>query len=39
MRILFMSDPWRSSVLLAAGDKAGNWSTWYREAILRAERL
>ncbi|SFK31462.1 hypothetical protein SAMN05192584_10576 [Streptomyces pini] len=39
VRILFMFDPWRSSVLLVAGDKAGNWSTWYREAIPRAERL
>jgi hypothetical protein len=26
-------------VLLVAGDKAGNWSAWYDEAIPVAERL
>jgi hypothetical protein len=26
MRILFAFDPWRSSVLLVAGDKSGRWS-------------
>ena len=25
MRILFAFDPWRSSVLLVAGDKSGRW--------------
>jgi hypothetical protein len=39
IRILFMFDPWRSAILLAAGDKAGNWSAWYRQAIPRAEEL
>jgi hypothetical protein len=40
VRILFASDPWRSSVLLVAGgDKAGRWQGWYREAIPRAEAL
>ncbi|MDZ7578035.1 MAG: type II toxin-antitoxin system RelE/ParE family toxin [Candidatus Nanopelagicales bacterium] len=39
VRILFAFDPWRSAVLLVAGDKAGAWSSWYREAIPRAERL
>ena len=29
--------PWRSSILLVAGDKAGQWSAWYREAIPLAE--
>ncbi|WP_371812909.1 type II toxin-antitoxin system RelE/ParE family toxin [Saccharopolyspora sp. ASAGF58] len=38
MRILFAFDPWRSSVLLVAGDKAGRWQTWYREAIPVAEQ-
>ncbi|GAA3374816.1 hypothetical protein GCM10020367_40160 [Streptomyces sannanensis] len=38
-RILFMFDPWRSSILLVAGDKAGNWSDWYEAAIPSAESL
>jgi hypothetical protein len=32
-------DPWRSAVLLVAGDKSGQWSRWYRDAIPRAEQL
>jgi len=39
VRILFMFDPWRSAILLIAGDKAGKWNRWYREAIPRAEHL
>lgn len=39
MRILFAFDPWRSSVLLVAGDKSGRWREWYRQAIPRAELL
>jgi hypothetical protein len=39
LRVLFVFDPWRSAILLVAGDKAGNWKTWYREAIPRAEHL
>jgi hypothetical protein len=39
MRILFAFDPWRSSVLLVAGDKSGRWSEWYLRAIPRAEQL
>jgi hypothetical protein len=39
VRVLFMFDPWRSAILLVAGDKAGNWKAWYREAIPRAEDL
>lgn len=38
VRILFAFDPWRSSILLVAGDKAGRWNTWYREAIPLAEQ-
>jgi len=38
VRILFAFDPWRSTILLAAGDKAGRWSVWYREAIPLAEQ-
>ena len=39
IRILFAFDPWRSAILLVAGDKAGQWSRWYAEAIPRAEHL
>ncbi|MCF7550703.1 type II toxin-antitoxin system RelE/ParE family toxin [Pseudonocardia sp. WMMC193] len=39
VRILFAFDPWRSSVLLVAGDKSGRWAEWYRQAIPRAELL
>jgi hypothetical protein len=38
VRILFVFDPWRSSILLVAGDKAGQWNAWYREAIPQAEQ-
>ena len=38
VRILFAFDPWRSSILLVAGDKAGQWNVWYREAIPLAEQ-
>jgi hypothetical protein len=38
VRILFVFDPWRSSILLVAGDKAGQWAAWYREAITLAEQ-
>jgi hypothetical protein len=39
IRILFVFDPWRSAILLVAGDKAGQWSRWYRTAIPEAEQL
>jgi hypothetical protein len=39
LRILFAFDPWRSAILLVAGDKAGRWREWYRQAIPRAEQL
>jgi hypothetical protein len=38
VRILFAFDPWRSSILLVAGDKAGRWKQWYAEAIPLAEQ-
>nr|WP_322778154.1 type II toxin-antitoxin system RelE/ParE family toxin [Frankia sp. Cas4] len=38
VRILFCFDPWRSSILLVAGDKAGQWNAWYAEAIPLAEQ-
>jgi hypothetical protein len=37
IRILFVFDPWRSAILLVAGDKADNWQSWYRRAIPLAE--
>lgn len=39
IRILFVFDPWRSAILLVAGDKSGQWKRWYREAIPEAEQL
>lgn len=39
LRILFTFDPWRSAILLVAGDKSGNWASWYRRAVPRAEEL
>ncbi len=37
VRILFVFDPWSQAVLLVAGNKAGDWSRWYRIAIPTAE--
>lgn len=37
VRILFIFDPKRRAVLLVAGDKAGQWSEWYRVSIPLAE--
>ena len=39
IRILLVFDPWRSAVLLVAGDKSGQWDKWYRTAIPHAEQL
>jgi hypothetical protein len=39
IRILFVFDPWRSAILLVAGDKSGEWNRWYRRAIPEAEQL
>jgi hypothetical protein len=33
VRILFAFDPERRAVLLVAGDKAGDWTRWYRRNI------
>ncbi len=38
IRILFAFDPERSAVLLVAGDKAGQWTEWYRHSVPLAER-
>ncbi len=37
IRILYVFDPRRNAVLLVAGDKAGQWDSWYRRAIPLAE--
>jgi hypothetical protein len=37
-RILFVFDPWRSSILLVAGDKTDRWREWYQESIPLAEQ-
>jgi len=39
VRILFVFDPVRNAVLLVAGDKSGQWTQWYRQAIPAAEAL
>ena len=39
IRILFCFDPWRSAILLIAGDKSGRWNRWYRHAIPEVEGL
>jgi len=39
IRILFVSGPWRSAILLVAGDKSGKWNRWYAEMIPHAEQL
>jgi len=38
LRLLFVFDPKRRAVVLVAGDKAGNWSQWYRDNIPVAEK-
>jgi hypothetical protein len=38
VRLLFVFDSARQAVFLVGGDKAGNWSRWYAEAIREAER-
>ncbi len=32
VRVLFVFDPWRSAILLVAGDKTGQWHRWYEGA-------
>jgi len=35
---LYVFDPRRNAVLLVAGDKAGKWEAWYRQAVPLAEQ-
>jgi hypothetical protein len=37
--VLFAFDPRRAAILLFGGDKSGQWSAWYEEAIPTADRL
>lgn len=37
VRILFAFDKQRQAILLVAGDKAGNWKRWYKQAIPLAD--
>ncbi|MFT3875841.1 MAG: type II toxin-antitoxin system RelE/ParE family toxin [Propioniciclava sp.] len=39
LRILFAFDPERSAIMLVAGDKAGNWTRWYRKNLPVADDL
>jgi hypothetical protein len=39
IRVLFVFDPWRSAILLVAGDKTGQWHSWYEHAIPQAEQM
>ncbi|MET8172265.1 type II toxin-antitoxin system RelE/ParE family toxin [Streptomyces clavifer] len=38
VRLLFVCDPDRQAVILVGGDKAGNGSGWYRDAVPQAEQ-
>jgi hypothetical protein len=37
LRILFAFDPERRAIMLVAGDKAGNWSRWYKKHVPLAD--
>ncbi|MGH3525582.1 MAG: type II toxin-antitoxin system RelE/ParE family toxin [Mycobacterium sp.] len=37
--MLFVFDPWRSAILLVAGDKAGSWNKSYARMIPHAKQL
>ena len=39
VRMLFAFDPKRRAIILVAGDKAGKWDRWYREAVPTADAL
>ncbi|MCP2254236.1 hypothetical protein LY13_003001 [Prauserella aidingensis] len=39
LRVLFAFDPERSAIMLIAGDKAGNWTRWYKKSIPVADEL
>jgi hypothetical protein len=37
IRMIFAFDPQREAIFLVAGDKAGQWRAWYRNAIALAD--
>lgn len=37
VRALFVFDPKRQAIVLVVGDKAGEWSSWYKENLPLAE--
>jgi hypothetical protein len=37
VRMIFAFDPLREAVFLVAGDKSGQWQSWYRAAIPLAD--
>lgn len=39
LRVLFAFDLTRSAIMLIAGDKAGNWTRWYKKNIPLADDL
>ena len=39
LRVLFAFDSKRSAIMLIAGDKAGNWTRWYKKNIPLADDL
>ena len=39
LRVLFAFDAKSRAILLVAGDKAGNWSKWYRQHLPAADAL
>ena len=38
IRLIFAFDPRREAIILVAGDKAGAWTQWYRDAIPLADQ-
>jgi hypothetical protein len=38
VRLIFIFDPQRNAVVLVAGDKCGQWTTWYPQAVKTAEQ-
>lgn len=39
LRVLFAFDPERRAISLVAGDKAGDWTRWYKKNIPLADAL
>ena len=39
LRVLFAFDPERSAIMLIAGDKAGNWTRWYKTNVPLADDI